>query len=610
LVDESKDLVLHFNFVKYRKMKIKIYLYTILLLLTTKVFADISISASVDKNVVSLGEQVTLQVVVSGDTTNIPQPKIPQIQDFQIYSSGRSQSISIINGQVSSSVTFTYILSPNRIGEFEIPPITVEYKGKIYQTEPIKIKVEKSVSSHQKAVPQQQNVYTGKKRGVFVETTVDKHTVYVNEQITLTFKFYTKVNLLSQPQYSPPDTTGFITEDLPPQRNYYTIIDGERYYVSEIKTALFPTTSGKFVIGPATVRCTIEDFDIDDFFSDSFFRRFFSQGKEVVLKSEPIEIKVLPLPQPQPEFFSGNVGKYKIDVSVDKQKIEQNESTFLNIKISGVGNIKSLTFPKSLIENFLGKNFIIYDPITSFDIKKENYVVKGSKTFKIPISVSTAGRIVIPEIKLVYFNPDTKQYETVSSLPITLEVLPSSKQQVIQPTISKLQPQQVSLEDIRYIKTFYKVQRKINFINFFVVLQFLPFLCWISIVGYKKYEERKIKEFHKYRSSRAYKNAKNKLKNIYKSKNVVEEMYNVVAEYLADKMNISKEAVTNQEINKLFADKINTDVYNELVALWEKLNFYKFAPSKVNLSEMNIKEEVKKINNILQKLEYELQKKY
>ena len=76
--------------------------------------------------------------------------------------------------------------------------------------------------------------------------------MYVNEQITLTFKFYTKVNLLSQPQYSPPDTTGFITEDLPPQRNYYTIIDGERYYVSEIKTALFPTTSGKFVIGPAT----------------------------------------------------------------------------------------------------------------------------------------------------------------------------------------------------------------------------------------------------------------------------------------------------------------------------------------------------------------------
>jgi len=594
-------------------MKNKIcFCLLIILLLYSQIFADISISASVDKNVVSLGEQITLQVVVSGDTTNIPQPKIPQIQDFQIYSSGRSQSISIINGQINSSITFTYILSPNRIGEFEIPPISVEYKGKIYQTEPIKIKVEKSVSSPQKTVPQQQNVYRGKKRGVFIETFVDKHTAYVNEQITLTFRFYTKVNLLSQPQYSPPDTTGFITEDLPPQKNYYTIIDGKRYYVSEIKTALFPTTAGKFVIGPATVRCTIEDFDIDDFFSDNFFRRFFSQGKEVVLKSEPIEIKVLPLPQPQPQFFSGNVGKYTIDVSVDKQKIEQNESTFLNIKISGVGNIKSLTFPKSLIENFLGKNFVIYDPITTFDIKKENYVVKGSKTFKIPISVSSAGKFVIPEIKFVYFNPDSKKYETVSSLPITLEVWPSTKPQVVQTILSKTQsqPQQVSLEDIRYIKSFYKVKNKKDFVSVFILLQFLPILCWVTVLGYKKYEERKIKDFSKYRSSRAYKNAKNKLKNIYKSKNVVEEMYDIIAEYLADKMNISKEAVSTQEINRFFKGRVEPKVYSDLVALWEELNFYKFAPSKLDISILNLEEFVKKTTNVLEKLEYELRKKY
>jgi hypothetical protein len=434
----------------------------------------------------------------------------------------------------------------------------------------------------------------------------------VNEQITLTFRFYTKVNLLSQPQYSPPDTTGFITEDLPPQKNYYTIIDGERYYVSEIKTALFPTTAGKFIIGPATVRCTIEDFDIDDFFSDNFFRRFFSQGKEVVLKSEPIEIKVLPLPQPQPQFFSGNVGKYTIDVSVDKQKIEQNESTFLNMKISGVGNIKSLTFPKSLIENFLGKNFVIYDPITSFDIKKENYVVKGSKTFKIPITVSSAGKFVIPEIKFVYFNPDSKKYETVSSLPITLEVWPSTKPQVVQPILSKTQsqPQQVLLEDIRYIKSFYKVKNKEDFVSVFMLLQFLPILCWVTVLGYKKYEERKIKDYSKYRSSRAYKNAKNKLKNICKSKNVVEEMYDIIAKYLADKMNISKEAVSTQEINRFFKDRVEPEVYNDLVALWEELNFYKFAPSKLDISKINLEEFVKKITNVLQKLEYELQKKY
>ncbi|MFN3550235.1 MAG: BatD family protein, partial [Endomicrobiia bacterium] len=268
-------------------MKTKFGIFIFLLNLSLKLFADINISASVDKNIVSLDEQITLQVVVSGDVANIPQPQVPNLSDFQIYSSGRSQSISIINGQISSSVSFNYILSPRKIGEFEIPPIKVEYKGKIYQTEPIKIKVEKSQISHQpqsqKQIPLQENVYKGKKRDIFVETFVDKKTAYVNEQITLTFRFYTKINLLSQPEYSPPDTTGFITEDLPPQRNYYTIIDAEKYYVSEIKTALFAVSSGKFVVGAAMLKCTIEDFDIDDFFSDRFFRRFFSEGKQIVL---------------------------------------------------------------------------------------------------------------------------------------------------------------------------------------------------------------------------------------------------------------------------------------------------------------------------------------
>jgi len=587
-------------------MRTKIFIYFIVLLLATKNFAEISISASVDKNVISLDEYVTLQVVVSGETTNVPQPNVPQLQDFQIYSSGRSQSISIINGRVSTSVTFNYILSPRRVGEFEIPPISVEYKGKIYQTEPIKIKVEKSVPKQQN-MPQQ-SIYSTKKRDIFVETTVDKRTAYVNEQITLTFRFYTRINLLSQPQYTPPDTAGFITEDLPPQRNYYTIIDGQRYYVSEIKTALFPVSVGKFVIGPATVRCTIEDFDIDDFFSDSFFRRFFSSGREVVLKSEPIEIKVLSLPEPQPELFSGNVGKYTISVSVDKQKIEQNESTFLNIKISGIGNIKSLTFSKSLIETFLGKNFVIYDPITSFDIKKENYVVKGSKTFKVPISVSSAGRFVIPEIKFIYFNPQTKQYETTSSTPIVLEVIPSTKYQIAKPVVSK--QQQISLEDIRYLKTFYKVKSKNRSLGFYIALQFLPFICWIGVVGYKKYEEKKLKNYHKYRFTNAYKNVKRKLKNIYKSKNVIEELYNIISEYLADKMNITKEAVSTQEINKFFYGKIDTNVYNDLISLWDEINYYKFAPSKIDLNELNVIEQVRKITNVLQRLEYELQKKY
>lgn len=574
----------------------------------SEAYCEINISASVDKNVVSLNDQITLQVVISGNIINISQPNLPQLNDFQVYSAGRSQNISIINGEVNSSVTFTYILSPKRVGEFEIPPITLDYKGKTYQTAPIKIKVEKgNISQQYQQIPQQKQNYPNKQKGLFVETFVDKKRVYVNEPLTLTFRFYTKVNLLSQPQYSPPDITGFIKEDLPPQRNFYTTINGERYYVVEIKTALFPVSAGKLTIGSAMVKCVIEDFDADNFFSDDFFRRFFSQGKEVLLKSEPIDVEVLPLPQPQPDNFLGAVGKYNINVNVDKQKLLQNETTFLNIKIYGEGNIKSLTLPKSVIESVLGKNFMVYEPISSLNVRKENYTVTGDKTFKIPISPKIPGRIIIPEIKFVYFDYHTKKYEILNSKPIMLEVSPSTtKQPSIQTSQQFIQNQKIELEDIRYIMYDFKTKKikNVKNIDIFLIIQLIPIISWFCFTGYGYYRKKQLKDIKKYRATKAFKNLKLKLKKLQLQQNFFEKLYDIVAEYLADKMFINKEAVCLEEINKNLKNKISAEIYHNLVTLWEELNFYRFAP----LSSKNTEYQhwIKKVNDILKKLEYEL----
>lgn len=572
--------------------------------------ADISISASVDKNVVSLNEQISLQITVSADTTNIPQPKIPQLTDFQVYSSGRSQNISIINGQVNSSVTFSYVLVPKKIGEFEIPPITLEYQGKTFQTQPIKIKVEKQTSQQQ--LPTEKNIYKGTRKDIFIETFVDKKKAYVNEQITLTFRFYTRVNLLSQPQYLPPSTAGFITEDLPPQRNYYTIINSQRYYVSEIKTALFPTSAGKFTIGEATVKCMIEDFNVDDFFSDNFLKRFFSTGKEIILKSEPIEVVVLPLPEPQPQFFSGSVGKYKISSSLEKTKVSQNETVFLNIKISGEGNIKSISLSKSTIETILGRNFLVYDPITSLDIKKENYKVAGTKTFKIPITPLVAGSLKIPEIKFVYFNPQSGQYETTTSASLLIEVTPTTtKIPIGSSKYSQIdqQPQKIEFDDIRYIYENFKVKKIYNK-NILILIQLFPFLCWLSFTVYQLYKKSLFKDIKKYKSNRAYKKALKEIKKIdvskEKDKLFWEKIYNIFAEYLSDKMGIQKEAMSIEEINKFYKNQISQETFNEIISLWEEINFYRFAPSKTD--NLNLKDYINKILLLLKKLEDETKK--
>jgi hypothetical protein len=293
---------------------------------------DINFNASVDKTEVGLAEQVTLTVSVSGSVKSVPKPELPPLDDFTVYSSGRSHNFSFTNGRLSSSVIFTYVLLPGKTGKLTIGPARIELKGKTFQTAPIEITVAGGGETQPDTPPtgnekQKQKPRPGGK-DLFIETVVNKRQGYVNEQITLTFRCYRAVRLLDNPQYAPPSLTGFWSEDLPPKRQYNKVVNGKQYFVQELKTALFPTSTGKLTIGPAELKCMVEDIDRllkrDPFavFGRDLFS-LFRQGKPLVLKSKPIGIVVAPLPQiGKPENFTGTVGSYKLKVSVDKTEVE------------------------------------------------------------------------------------------------------------------------------------------------------------------------------------------------------------------------------------------------------------------------------------------------
>jgi len=104
-------------------------------------WGQVSISADVDKTQVALNDQLVLAVTVTGPEASLPDPDIPSMPNFSIYSSGRNQNITFVNGRVSSSITFTYVLEPRAAGKGVIPPITMSYKGQQAKTQPIEIQV-------------------------------------------------------------------------------------------------------------------------------------------------------------------------------------------------------------------------------------------------------------------------------------------------------------------------------------------------------------------------------------------------------------------------------------------------------------------------------------
>ncbi|MBD3297736.1 MAG: hypothetical protein GF341_03695, partial [candidate division Zixibacteria bacterium] len=102
--------------------------------------ADTQIEATVDRKIVSIGDPIRLEITVSSDDGDIENPTFADMRPFEIFSSGRTQNISWINGKMSSSITFEYGLRAITEGEHRLGPATVTIGNESYETDPIVIK--------------------------------------------------------------------------------------------------------------------------------------------------------------------------------------------------------------------------------------------------------------------------------------------------------------------------------------------------------------------------------------------------------------------------------------------------------------------------------------
>ena len=111
------------------------YLAFVFVLIASAAYAkEINFQASVDTEVIYLGQSTQLQLQFQG-STDVPAPDIPAIDGFQARYAGPSTMMSIVNGRMSSSVTHIYRLVPLKTGKFKIGPSPFNTKGiHIHQT--------------------------------------------------------------------------------------------------------------------------------------------------------------------------------------------------------------------------------------------------------------------------------------------------------------------------------------------------------------------------------------------------------------------------------------------------------------------------------------------
>jgi hypothetical protein len=401
----------------------------------------------------------------------------PGFKGFSVLSGpnqSSSSSVQFINGAMTQSVsfTYTYILQADKEGEYEVSPATITIQGKTYKTQPTKIKVVKGSAGQQARTNQRgQSSQGGSTPGgnanisssdLFVKTIVNKSEAWQGEQIIVTQKIYSRVNLVGFEDIKYPSFSGFWSSEvkLPQQINLKKeTYNGVVYNVAELKkTILFAQKSGSLVIDPITVTAVVQvrtqgrgrtgDPFFDNFFNDPFFGSSVQNVKKDVVSS-PVTIRIKPLPdKDKPVDFNGSVGTFTVKASVDKKEVKANDAITYKVVVSGSGNLELI----DKLNTQFPSDFEIYDPKTSSNISATAGGVNGSKSFEYLLIPRNPGKFEIGPVSLSFFDLAKKQYVTVNTEGFSINVGKGDGRSVSYSGVDKEEIKYLN-SDIRYIKT-------------------------------------------------------------------------------------------------------------------------------------------------------------
>ena len=402
-----------------------------------------SVRATVDANSISINETFTFKIEAQ-DVDKMPSANISSLlDDFTIVSGPAQQTnYSWTNGKSTSTKSLSWTLAPNRSGRLVIPELIISAGGNKYRTNSIRINVKKSGT-------------VASSKELFVLTEVDKDEIFMGEQVTVTYKLYTRVQLgLEKIDY--PKSVGFWQEDLstpqPPRFNR-TSIKGVEYQVATLyKVALFPTKTGSLEISPMSVTAQVRTKQKNNrrsIWDDPFFNSFNNRTIKKLIRTDPVKVKVKSYPDGQPADFTGAVGDFNIRTWVDTSEVRMNEAITLNIELRGTGNINMFSMPEI---NFPG-DMDVFPPNSSFEKEKLWDQYTGTILWEYILIPRGTGKYQLPRIQLSYLNPKNGSWNKTGAKPISFNVLPSDDDFIS--STNGFTKEEISLlgSDIRYNTT-------------------------------------------------------------------------------------------------------------------------------------------------------------
>jgi len=584
---------------------------------------DIRFNASVDPTSVSPGEEFTYSLRIFSDSAkSLPSPNMPEFGDFEIISGpNTSQSFQFINGNMSREMTYSTTLRCLKPGEYTIAPATIKVGGREIKSENVQVRVVKSGSSKVPASLKDENLPSPSSANanlkqylegkIFFRTEASKKNPYVGEPFVASYTLYVQKGVpassvnLAEPL---PQFKEFLKEDLysAKQLNFRDVeIEGKTYQAALIKKIiLVPTKTGKIILDPMTLNIGIivqqnKRRSSHPFFDDPFFSfdPFMRNTERVLVPSSVLELDVKPLPQPQPENFSGTVGDYNLSATLDRKKATTDDLITLTLKLEGSGAVEGALEPK--LPSLEG--FEVYETKARAEKKITSSDPGGAKVFDYVLRPQKTGDMAIPSIAYCIFNPGKETYETLHTEAIYIPISEGSARAplIISGTSPSLSGEQVVEinADINYIKrkASFSRNRRLPFIlsGWFLTIQGLPIL--FALIAFIIARRREAMESDqglarrlraKGLAGKRLKAASVALKN-RDPDSFYAELSMALRGFFGDKLNRKTHGITIEELKQLLEERgIGKEEISSVITVLETADAARYAPTAPLEEEM------------------------
>jgi hypothetical protein len=410
--------------------------------------AQSQITAQLQPQNLALGESAQLIVTING--SQAAQPSVPAVDGLEIVPIGEQTSMQIINGAISANVAQLFRVTPNRAGDFTIPPIAAAGVG---STQAVTLHVGKGAAGQaQRAAPSVRSQLPAASSGqpadaapvdakglpAFLRVVLPKQELTVGELVPVKVKAYFRAGVSASLNGLPALSSDAFTlnklDDKPDQTR--ESIDGVPYTVVTWNTALSAVKAGDYPLNlelPVMVRVQehgqrrargsnpFQDFFGDDSaFGDSFFDDFFGNAtqKPLTLHTEGAVVKIKSLPaKGRPADFSGAVGQFEVTSEASAATGTTGDPLTLKMNITGRGNFDRVSF-NGLPASADWKSYKANARFEPADVSG----TQGTKTFEQSVVPTKAGAQKIPALRFSYFDPATESYVTKTTAPIAVEI--------------------------------------------------------------------------------------------------------------------------------------------------------------------------------------------